>query len=469
MKSTLNVNMWLQYDGSRSKLLLTIDSSNPWYECLDSAISENIKSVSEVKSKENLVNIKDIVSKEFTREVEIYQKLRNGRKDSDEKWIREVIQCGTLSDKIAALALVVQDSPLHNLESLDSLLNYCKQREQRACQLAMDAIKDLLIHNILPDRKLKTFGSHDWSSPSMNMSQALLCWYEDQLVSRVNQFVDHIDKIGFVSNVEYFKKHCMDIACDLLINKPEQEARLLSMIVNKLGDPSRVIFVKATELLNKTIEIHPVMKLVLVREVRQFISRPKLQPRALHSAITFLTQLPLHKNDSDVSLQLVECYIGLFELAIKRTDYGSRLLSNLLLGVNRAFPFLGNPQALTRHFDSLFKIAHNEHFSTAVQALMLLSHILLDETTSSSAKSKNTGRIGDSETLSLSKQLTTAKSKNMLTVEDGDFSLSSRPVDRFYRALYSLLLSEQVITRSRNTVFFRLLFRSLRCDPSNLR
>lgn len=40
-------------------------------------------------------------------------------------------------------------------------------------------------------------------------------------------------------NLEFLKEKALKAIAQLLLAKPEQEARLLSALVNKLGDPSR--------------------------------------------------------------------------------------------------------------------------------------------------------------------------------------------------------------------------------------
>ena len=55
------------------------------------------------------------------------------------------------------------------------------------------------------------------------------------------------------SNIEFFKKNCISIAGAMLASKPEQEQRLLSMLVNKFGDPSRAICSKCIDVLRKIV------------------------------------------------------------------------------------------------------------------------------------------------------------------------------------------------------------------------
>lgn len=54
---------------------------------------------------------------------------------------------------------------------------------------------------------------------------------------------------------------------ELLVKKPEQEARLLAALVNKLGDPARKVASNAAYLLSQLLLQHPAMKPVVVREV----------------------------------------------------------------------------------------------------------------------------------------------------------------------------------------------------------
>lgn len=383
-----------------------------------------------------LSSISDIVQDKFEAEVTRYLEQGSDKNDADSKWMREVIQSGTLSDRVAALAIQVQKSPVHHLRALDTLMDMCCKKEQRVAQLAIEATKDLLIHNLLPDRPLVPFLSRNLFAPDMNMNVALLCWYEGELIHRVARFVGALEA-GTMVNADYFKKICLDVSADLLVSKPEQEARYLALIVNKLGDPSSPICQRSMELLKRVVHAHPAMTPVVVREVRNFVSRPHLAIRALFSSILFLSQIPL-RNDSVVAAQLVECYVSLFEKAVQREESGSRLLYALLTGINRAFPFLKEKGPILQHLDALFRIVHSAAFTTSTQALMLISYIaLVDENAPK-------------------------KSKGGEKSDDSEHSL----ITRFYRALYDKLLNSELPTRARNTLFLNLLFRSMKRDPS---
>ena len=72
--------------------------------------------------------------------------------------MRKVVASGVLSDKIAALTLQTQKSPVHNANTLDILLNMVRKKGRREALLALKEVKHLFLEELLPDdRKLKTF------------------------------------------------------------------------------------------------------------------------------------------------------------------------------------------------------------------------------------------------------------------------------------------------------------------------
>ncbi len=97
--------------------------------------------------------------------------------------------------------------------------------------------------------------------------RALLFWHlEDCLKRRYALFVTALEEASR-DNLEFIKEKATKAISDLLSAKPEQEARLLSALVNKMGDPSRKIASKAGYLLSQLLLQHPAMKPVVVREV----------------------------------------------------------------------------------------------------------------------------------------------------------------------------------------------------------
>lgn len=62
---------------------------------------------------------------------------REQSKRSEARWLKTVLSSGTLSDKMAALTLLIQESPLHNLASVDSLISMSKKKGRREAMMAV--------------------------------------------------------------------------------------------------------------------------------------------------------------------------------------------------------------------------------------------------------------------------------------------------------------------------------------------
>ena len=61
------------------------------------------------------------------------------KKSSDATWLRTVLTSGTFSDKIAALTVLIQESPVHTLTSLDTLVGMVKKKGRRQVNMAVGA------------------------------------------------------------------------------------------------------------------------------------------------------------------------------------------------------------------------------------------------------------------------------------------------------------------------------------------
>jgi hypothetical protein len=415
-------NWWETVPAFEDKDLIRLDEGKSWYDSLPAYLSDasTEKGLANLHGDRLAAAVKTVTAA-HQQQLKLYSEWQKNSTElkGDLKWMNDMIKSGTMSDKVAAMALKVQSSPLHELETLDTLMGMALKKEQRAAQLAMEALKDLFVNNLLPDRPLRSMDANGLNQPDMNIKTAQLVWFESQIKARYEKLLEALD-LGLKSNVDYFKRECLQTVSELLAGKPEQESRLLAMLVNKLGDPSRATCSKAIEVLKQVMRAHPAMKIVIVREVRQFLYRPNLKIRPVFNGIILLSQVQLHsKADHAVAVQLVEGYLSLFEKTMKEEEYGSRLLSALLTGINKALPFLQNTDSLERYVDPLFKIVHTAtSFSTATQALMLLSHLAL----SGSGHSKD-------------------KEGAAATGEESGI------VKRYYRALYAKLLSEQVSNR----------------------
>ncbi|KAL7924992.1 CBF/Mak21 family domain-containing protein [Trichoderma austrokoningii] len=397
---------------------------------------------------------------------------------SSHKFLATIMTSGTMTDKISALTLACQESPVHNIRAFDSLMNLASKKSRNQAIEAISALVDMLgPGSVLPsDRRLKNFQAQPGLLGSLQRASAktwapsqplpgkitqahLISWaYEDWLKDTYFKMIQLLE-VWCSDEIEHSRMKAVDFVYALLKDKPEQESNLLTLLVNKLGDRDRKISSRASYFLLQLQNSHPGMKPIIVRTIEQeILLRPSADHRARYYAINTLNQTILSSKEPAVAESLLRIYFGLFATILKTGKLGvlvedepntaqksgkgsfgkkgkqakaaapsvpeaeaaDKLVSALLTGVNRAAPFVGtNDTVLERHLDTLFKIAHSANFNTGIQALLLIQH------------------------LSTTKQLGS---------------------DRFYRTLYESLLDPRLINSSKQALYLNLLLRALKND-----
>ncbi|KXZ46949.1 hypothetical protein GPECTOR_39g443 [Gonium pectorale] len=420
-------------------------------------------------------------------EAAAFEKELYKRNPSDAKWLQQVKRAGTSTDKLAAATLLVQEGVTSNMRALDQLVALATKRSggKELVRQAMEALQELFTTVLLPDRKLKFLEQQplqDLPPGRDGDKQLLLWWTEDCVKRRYAMFVGALEEHS-KDNLEFIKEKSMRVMAELLSAKPECEARLLAGLVNKLGDPSRTVASKAVYLLMQLLVAHPVMKPVVVREVERFVFRPGLADKARYYAVVFLNQIPLSHRASEggdaLAKQLIDLYFTLFRMVVEghiggaaqlrkqqeeryaeekkkfwrqqhrapgggkdheggrrqsrppskpklavAEEIDARLLSGLITGVRRAFPYVQPADVeplVDRSASQLFRMVHTAPFTVAVQALMLMYQLM---------------------------------------------SARAAISDRYYRALYAAMEREGPTTSSRAPMFLSLLFKAMQGDVS---
>lgn len=88
---------------------------------------------------------------------------------SDEQFIANVLTSGTLSDRLSALTLLAQSSPIHNTRALENLRTMASKKGREESLKALRAIVDWWVGGGGPDRKLKSVTlSFSFSSPRVH-------------------------------------------------------------------------------------------------------------------------------------------------------------------------------------------------------------------------------------------------------------------------------------------------------------
>ncbi|XPS97769.1 RNA-binding ribosome biosynthesis protein mak21 [Ascochyta lentis] len=408
-------------------------------------------------------------------------------KDASHKFMSTIMASGTMEDKVSALTLLVQESPLHTTKAFDQLLGLSRKKSRSAAMMALAALKDLLGQGVLlpPDRKLKAFARQPgllsalqgknmhWKYgeklPGELQKVHLIAWsYEDWLKKQYFEMLKIIE--GWTNDeVEYSRNRAVTFVWELLKEKPEQEENLLRLLINKLGDKEKKVSSRASYLLLQLQITHPLMKSVIINSIESdLIFRPNQSAHAKYYAVITLNQTVLSVKEQEVANKLLEIYFSIFlgllkkqkdhekeekkvavlnkhghiqgggsapgkmakkkaekeaTMAFKVADESrEKLISAILTGVNRAFPFAKTDDAkFEDQLNTIYQVTHSSNFNTGIQAMTLIQQISV--------------------------------TKNIST-------------DRFYRTLYESLLDPRLITTSKHIMYLNLLYRSLKADTS---
>lgn len=319
-------------------------------------------------------------------EVDLYRTKKNLQKGANSAWMKTVVSSGVLADRMAAMTVLVQDAPVHSLDHVEALVTLVsKKGGRRTGLMALDTLRDLLLSDLLPDsRKLRPFAQHAFQHLEERAGgnrdardRRLLLWYfEDRLKALVARFVEALSATSR-DTVAAVRTKALSSAYRLLLERPEQERALLGQVVNKLGDPAYKMAAKASHLLQLLLRRHPNMKAAVCEEVQRLVFRPNVAAKARYYAVCFLNQVVLSHQEAGLAARLLTLYFSLFQTCIRTGSVESKMLSALLSGVNRAYPYAGaGDQKVREQLETLFRVVHLARFSTAVQALMLLFQVL---------------------------------------------------------------------------------------------
>ncbi|KAI9332947.1 CBF/Mak21 family-domain-containing protein, partial [Obelidium mucronatum] len=262
----------------------------------------------------------------YQEEVANYDKIKF-QSASDRNFIKTVLKSGTTTDKISALTLLIQESPLHTLHYLrDQIIHgMARKKSRRDALVAVDAVKDLLTSGgMLPDtRKLKYFRDQGVLNQGVQPIHLIVWYFEDSLKRVYFEFLQLIEELS-KDPLEHVKSKTLIYIVTLLVAKPEAEASLLSLLVNKLGDASNPLAFKAAHLLqSQLLAQHPNMKLVVTKEVERLLVRSKGNSRARYACLSFLSQIVLRRDvDLEVSRVLVGIYFDVFEAIVESLKNG---------------------------------------------------------------------------------------------------------------------------------------------------
>uniref|UniRef100_A0A6Q2WZS6 CCAAT/enhancer-binding protein zeta n=1 Tax=Esox lucius TaxID=8010 RepID=A0A6Q2WZS6_ESOLU len=408
----------------QQRQLLLIKPGGKWFD-----LEYTTETTSDPQDESLVSQYKALAIRLFEAETGLYKTKKNMQKGANSAWMKNVVSAGTLIDRMAAMTVLIQDSPVHSIEHIENLVTMVKKRgSRRQGLMALDTLRELFMSDLLPDdRKLRTFAQHPFDKLETMASgnkdardRRLILWHFEHLLKHhVADFVVALDVLAH-DTVAATKAKALATAHELLMEKPEQERAVLIQVANKLGDPEYKTAAKASYLLETVLHKHPNMKMVVCSEVERLMFRPNVSLKAQYYAVCFLNQVLLSHDEAELAGKLISIYFSFFRACIKKKDVESKMLGALLSGVNRAYPYAETgDEKVKEQLDTLFKVVHLAKFNTAVQALMLLFQVM------------------DSQQI---------------------------VSDRFYVSLYRKLIDPGLSQCSRQSMFLNLIYKSLKAD-----
>ncbi|KAI8054035.1 CBF/Mak21 family-domain-containing protein [Syncephalis plumigaleata] len=453
-------------DSGKSKLL--IEANSFWHQITLPSLESTAKPLSK-PSESQVASLLEKAQKLVEDDAELYE-ARSSLGGKDRTFLRTLLKSGTLTDKVSALTLLIQESPVHAVKTFASLLTMCRKKSRKEAVMTIASMKDFFTNSGLPDRKLVYFCDQPINHPKVTSKHLALWWFEDYLKKYYYEFLQVIEELSH-DTLMHIKLNMIGYMLDLLSAKPEQEQNLLRLLVNKLGDREKKVASKASHMLLQLFIQHPNMKLVVIRAIEEFLVHSP-DPMAQYYAIVTLNQVILTRSDTEAANRLVDLYFVYFRKLLKQQQDGqlrggsatanndgksqgnkkgaakknrkqlererkaeesaqsriaieTKMVAQVLTGVNRAFPFAKvADDVYENHLDTLFRVAHTGTFNVVVQALKLIYQT------------------------SVAKQAVS---------------------DRFYRVLYESLLDSRLAGSSKQAMYLNLLYRALKEDQVSTR
>lgn len=243
---------------------------------------------------------------------------------------------GTLSDRIAAHALLLGSSPIHNLRSLEALLTMASKKSREESGRATRALADWFSGAGLGSRKLRYMRDQPelvltaaTPGQSRGKDQRLAFFaFEDRLKKAYFTFLQTLEHQGH-DTLKFVREQAVTQVYLLLKEKSEQEQNLLRLLVNKLGDGERSVASKSMNSLLELLNVHSAMKAIVAQEITDLIRRPtrsstrqdhestkKHHNHAKYYGVLTLNQIMLTREDAQLANTLVHLYFELFEQAL---------------------------------------------------------------------------------------------------------------------------------------------------------
>ena len=265
---------------------------------------------------------------------------------------------GTLGDKVTALVLKVQSSKQQTEHFLDfpalqALLALAEKPNRREAESAIIALKELFSEHILPNYALKSLSQT--SAPSLQAA------YEAQVKSHYHRYLSTLS-LQLSNSVSHFKQQIIRLLADLAALKPEGREKILSLMINKLGDPDKKVPTTVVLEVTRLGRRRRFMMEEIVREIGSFIFRSQQSAKSKFYSVVLLNALKIQENEQSAIKLMIQICLKLFPSLQNESEH-TKTLSLLLQCTNKLFAMYagkGELQFYSEEMDNLYRLTHFE-------------------------------------------------------------------------------------------------------------
>lgn len=192
-----------------------------------------------------------------------------------------------------------------------------------------------------------------------------------------SKFIDKLHVVAF-DNLEETRKKAIWVLSELLRRRSENKEYIIEKLVDKLGDRVPRIATTAGHLIEKAVNSERAeTRLRAIKCVQRYLKKPNQTPKSRYYAISLLTRIRLLKDSQEMANQLIDTYLDLYTTLTKEKNLDSRLMSAILVGIHRAYPYSKvKNDVFEQHLQTLYSLVHRVNFRMRVVAMVLIKNIV---------------------------------------------------------------------------------------------
>lgn len=402
--------------------------------------------------------LKELASSQLSKEEidDLYEEAKSilaeeglGRQRNQRSWYsNQFLQRGTISDKIASAAVKLSEPDF--MFSMDDAVGHLLDTARNDTHNYEAALKALVAvwPRLMPPRTLKRFSTQYFPTLPVgtdptnlyNRKRVLVYWYvEDSLKKAYTRFLS-LAEAAMKDKLAVRREAWLDTVGKLLNTVAEGRALIITMLVDKMGDPLSSVSHKSYHLLLQMLSESSTNQAVLQSELERVGLMKGCPAKTMGYCVNVMNQLVFNKDERKLALKCVNTYLTLFKQMVLTTDIDQTVTTAIIVGLRRAFPYAAaDYTVLEHHLNSLFILGNTGNFTQRVSSLSLLQQLLKSGTLHQQGRQYK---------------------ESLATLED-----------RWYRSLYHLLLMspKQLPHSSQLSGFFSMVYKAVRADKDSRR